>query len=151
MAQKLKVFLSQIRLILAGLVLLVVVVLFHLAPNVRASLLVGQIPVDGTPAPSAPIQPASKSVIEFKELAARDAEGSGSRQPAATGFKSSREGAAATWGDSRTGDQDPGAGWEQLLESNKQAYALEFVQTSRFVTALPTTKTPAEFADQLNQ
>jgi len=42
-------------------------------------------------------------------------------------------------------------GWEQLLESNKQAYALEFVQTSRFVTAVPTTMTPAEFVDRLNQ
>jgi hypothetical protein len=42
-------------------------------------------------------------------------------------------------------------GWEQALESNKQAYALEFVQTSRFVTAFPTTMTPAEFVDKLNQ
>jgi hypothetical protein len=42
-------------------------------------------------------------------------------------------------------------GWEQLLESNKQAYALEFVQTSRFTTAFPTTMTPAQFVDQLNQ
>jgi hypothetical protein len=43
------------------------------------------------------------------------------------------------------------AGWEQLLESNKQAYALEFVQATRFVTALPTTMTPAQFVDRLNQ
>jgi hypothetical protein len=42
-------------------------------------------------------------------------------------------------------------GWEQLLESNKQAYALEFVQTSRFITAFPVTMTPAEFVDGLNQ
>jgi hypothetical protein len=42
-------------------------------------------------------------------------------------------------------------GWEQLLESNKQAYALEFVQTPRFVTALPTSMTPAQFVDMLNQ
>jgi len=42
-------------------------------------------------------------------------------------------------------------GWEQLLESNKQAYALEFVQTARFITALPTSMTPAKFVDQLNQ
>jgi hypothetical protein len=42
-------------------------------------------------------------------------------------------------------------GWEQLLESNKLAYALEFVQTSRFINAFPTTMTPAQFVDQLNQ
>ena len=42
-------------------------------------------------------------------------------------------------------------GWEQLLESNKQAYASEFVQTSRFTTAFPTTLTPAQFVDKLNQ
>jgi S1-C subfamily serine protease len=41
--------------------------------------------------------------------------------------------------------------WEQLLETNKQAYALEFVQTPRFVTAFPTNLTPAQFVDQLNQ
>jgi len=43
------------------------------------------------------------------------------------------------------------AGWEQLLESNKQAYALEFVQTARFITAFPTSMTPAQFVDQLNE
>jgi hypothetical protein len=42
-------------------------------------------------------------------------------------------------------------GWEQLLESNKQAYAGEFVQTPRFITALPVTMTPAQFVDKLNQ
>ena len=42
-------------------------------------------------------------------------------------------------------------GWEQLLESNKQAYATEFVQGSRFANALPTTMTPAQFVDKLNQ
>jgi subtilisin family serine protease len=42
-------------------------------------------------------------------------------------------------------------GWEQLLENNKQAYALEFVQTTRFITAFATTMTPAEFVDRLNQ
>jgi hypothetical protein len=42
-------------------------------------------------------------------------------------------------------------GWEQALENNKQAYALEFVQTSRFTTALPTTLTPDQFVDRLNQ
>jgi len=41
-------------------------------------------------------------------------------------------------------------GWETVLENNKQAYALEFVQTSRFITAFPTTMTPAQFVDQLN-
>src|SRR6185436_3459432 len=42
-------------------------------------------------------------------------------------------------------------GWEHALESNKQAYALEFVQTTRFTTALPTTLTPSAFVDRLNQ
>jgi hypothetical protein len=44
-------------------------------------------------------------------------------------------------------------GWEQLIEANKQAYALEFVQTPRFTAAnaFPTTLTPAEFVDKLNQ
>jgi hypothetical protein len=42
-------------------------------------------------------------------------------------------------------------GWEQVLENNKQAYALEFVQTTRFTTALPTSMTPAQFVDRLNQ
>jgi hypothetical protein len=42
-------------------------------------------------------------------------------------------------------------GWEQALENNKQAYANEFVQTSRFTTALPTTLTPTQFLNQLNQ
>jgi alpha-tubulin suppressor-like RCC1 family protein len=42
-------------------------------------------------------------------------------------------------------------GWEALLESNKQAYAQEFVQTARFVAAFPSTKTPTEFVDLLNQ
>ncbi len=41
-------------------------------------------------------------------------------------------------------------GWEQVLENNKQAYALEFVQTSRFTTAQPTSLTPAQFVDRLN-
>jgi hypothetical protein len=42
-------------------------------------------------------------------------------------------------------------GWEQVLENNKQAYALEFVQTSRFFTALPTSMRPVQFVDKLNQ
>jgi hypothetical protein len=41
-------------------------------------------------------------------------------------------------------------GWETVLESNKQAFALEFVQRSRFTTAFPTTMTPAQFVDDLN-
>jgi hypothetical protein len=41
-------------------------------------------------------------------------------------------------------------GWEQLLESNKQAYALGFVQTARFASALPTTMTPSQFVTRLN-
>jgi CSLREA domain-containing protein len=40
--------------------------------------------------------------------------------------------------------------WQTTLENNKQAYALEFVQTSRFVTAFPTTMTPTAFVDKLN-
>jgi uncharacterized delta-60 repeat protein len=42
-------------------------------------------------------------------------------------------------------------GWEQVLENNKQAYALEFVQTTRFISALPTSMTPTQFVDKLNQ
>lgn len=42
-------------------------------------------------------------------------------------------------------------GWEQALENNKQAYALEFVQTARFVNSLPTNLTPSQFVDRLNQ
>ena len=42
-------------------------------------------------------------------------------------------------------------GWEQAMENNKQLYAAEFVQTSRFMTAFPAAMTPAEFVDKLNQ
>ena len=41
------------------------------------------------------------------------------------------------------------AGWEQLLENNKQAFMAEFVQRSRFATAYPSGMTPAQFVDQL--
>ena len=41
-------------------------------------------------------------------------------------------------------------GWEQVLANNQQAYALEFVQTSRFITSFPTTMTPTQFVDRLN-
>ena len=40
-------------------------------------------------------------------------------------------------------------GWETLLENNKQAFALEFVQRARFTTALATTLTPTQFVDAL--
>src|SRR5262249_47518257 len=43
------------------------------------------------------------------------------------------------------------AGWEQTLANNKQAYALEFVQTPRFIAAFPASMTPAGFVDRLNQ
>jgi Calx-beta domain-containing protein len=42
-------------------------------------------------------------------------------------------------------------GWEQALEANKQAYALEFVQSSRFAGAFSTALSPTQFVDQLNQ
>jgi hypothetical protein len=43
-------------------------------------------------------------------------------------------------------------GWEQALENNKQAYAQELVQTSRFTapTAYPPSMLPAQFVDKLN-
>ena len=41
------------------------------------------------------------------------------------------------------------SGWEQLLENNKQAFAAEFVQRSRFTSAYPTSLTPGAFADTL--
>jgi hypothetical protein len=42
---------------------------------------------------------------------------------------------------------DPG--WEQVLENNKVAFILQFVQRARFTTAFPTSLTPAQFVDQL--
>ena len=41
-------------------------------------------------------------------------------------------------------------GWEQVLENNKQAFAAEFVQRSRFTAAFPTSMTAAQFVDTLN-
>lgn len=41
------------------------------------------------------------------------------------------------------------AGWETTLENNKQAFASEFVQRTRFVNAFPSTLTPAQFVDNL--
>jgi hypothetical protein len=43
------------------------------------------------------------------------------------------------------------AGWEETMANNKQAYALEFVQTPRFIKAFPATLSPAAFVGQLNQ
>ncbi len=40
-------------------------------------------------------------------------------------------------------------GWEALLDSNKAAFVLQFVQRGRFVTAFPTSLTPAQFVDAL--
>ncbi|HEX6184662.1 MAG TPA: Calx-beta domain-containing protein [Pyrinomonadaceae bacterium] len=43
----------------------------------------------------------------------------------------------------------PGDAWKVLLEANKQAYFLEFVQRQRFTSAFPVTQTPAQFVDAL--
>lgn len=40
-------------------------------------------------------------------------------------------------------------GWETVLENNKQAFAAEFVQRSRFTSIYPTSMTPDQFVDQL--
>ena len=42
-------------------------------------------------------------------------------------------------------------GWEQTLEANKQAYALEFVQRQRFLSVFPASLTAAQFVDKLAQ
>jgi hypothetical protein len=41
------------------------------------------------------------------------------------------------------------AGWEQLLENNKQAFAAEFVQRARFTSTFPASLTPAQFVDAM--
>jgi N-acetylneuraminic acid mutarotase len=41
------------------------------------------------------------------------------------------------------------SGWEQKLEGNKQAFAAEFVQRSRFVSAYPTSMSSEQFVDAL--
>ncbi|HEX8119317.1 MAG TPA: Calx-beta domain-containing protein [Pyrinomonadaceae bacterium] len=41
-------------------------------------------------------------------------------------------------------------GWEQQLASNKQAFALAFVQRPEFAAAYPAAMTPAQFVDALN-
>ena len=40
--------------------------------------------------------------------------------------------------------------WQQQIELNKQAFTEEFVQRSRFLTALPLSMTAADFVDKLN-
>ena len=42
------------------------------------------------------------------------------------------------------------SGWQALLESNTQSYFAQFVQRSRFTSALPTNMTPSDFVDALN-
>ena len=39
-------------------------------------------------------------------------------------------------------------GWEQVLESNKQNFAAQFVQRPRFTSDFPTLMTPAQFVDR---
>jgi len=39
--------------------------------------------------------------------------------------------------------------WQAQLESNKSAFALDFVSRARFITAYPTTMTPTEYVDGL--
>jgi hypothetical protein len=41
--------------------------------------------------------------------------------------------------------------WSTVLESNKQLFVNQFVRRARFTAAFPTSLTPAEFVDQLNQ
>jgi CubicO group peptidase (beta-lactamase class C family) len=41
-------------------------------------------------------------------------------------------------------------GWATVLESNKQAFTAQFVQSPRFLAALPATMSPSEFIDRLN-
>jgi hypothetical protein len=43
------------------------------------------------------------------------------------------------------------AGWDTVLENNKQNFIAQFVQRARFITGLPTTLTPTQFVDKLNQ
>ncbi len=41
------------------------------------------------------------------------------------------------------------AGWEQILENNKQAFAADFVQRPRFTSAYPTSMSSEQFVDAL--
>jgi hypothetical protein len=43
------------------------------------------------------------------------------------------------------------AGWEAVLENNKQAFSLVFVQRTRFTTAFANSMTPSQFVDKLFQ
>src|SRR5207244_4763535 len=40
-------------------------------------------------------------------------------------------------------------GWEQVLENNKQNFAAQFVQRTRFTTVFSAAMTPAQFVDRL--
>ena len=40
-------------------------------------------------------------------------------------------------------------GWETVLENNKQSFASQFVQRSRFASAYPASLSPAQFVDTL--
>ena len=42
-------------------------------------------------------------------------------------------------------------GWQQTLENNKEAFALDFVQRSRFTSAFPPSTSAAEFVDELSK
>jgi len=42
-------------------------------------------------------------------------------------------------------------GWETVLDNNKQSFVSQFIQRSRFQTALPASMSPADFIDRLNQ
>jgi len=41
-------------------------------------------------------------------------------------------------------------GWEQVLETNTEAFITRFVQRSRFTTAFPSSMTPSQFVDTVN-
>src|SRR5262249_4284131 len=43
------------------------------------------------------------------------------------------------------------AGWQRVLENNKQSFVSQFVNRARFVSALPPSMTPSEFVARLNQ
>jgi hypothetical protein len=43
------------------------------------------------------------------------------------------------------------SGWQTMLENNKQDFIAQFVQRSRFTLAYPTSMSPAQFVDRLNQ
>ena len=43
------------------------------------------------------------------------------------------------------------SGWATVLENNKQNFMSQFVQRPRFISQLPTSMTPAQFVDKLNE